>query len=429
MVLDAVLGEVLLYNYIIISHCKVKLYNLGMKKKSISQKTARRFLVAYHGLDRYSDSGREKSILNYFRKVGSVQFDPLDICGRNAELVLQSRVRNFRPSDLYKLLYSRRELTEGWDKMMCIYNMQDYPYFRRRRDRDMEYFNSDHCSEIREISRKIKEAIREKGPLSSLDLDIEGKIDWAWAPAKLSKAALEILFYSGQLAIDNRIHSRRVYDLAEKIIPPELFNSSDPHPEEEGHTDWRILRRIKGLGLYYDRSGDGWLGMMKKKERDPSLKRLVEREKLIPVAVEGLDYNFFIPAEGLELLKAVEQGNRKISRNIRFLAPLDNFMWDRFLIEKLYGFQYRWEVYKPVVEREYGYYVLPVLYGDKIIARFEPVRNKKEKILKLKGWWWEPQVRIDDKLMASVERSLLTFASFLECRIHMDEALSIIRSA
>lgn len=397
-----------------------------MTKKILSLKTARRFLIAYHGLDRYSEKGRETSILDYFRKVGSVQFDPLDICGRNAELVLQARVRNFRPSDLYKLLYSKRELTEGWDKMMCIYNMHEYPYFRRRRQRDMAYYMSDHCRDIREISGQIKESIREQGPLSSLDLDIEGKIDWAWAPAKLSKAALEILFYSGQLAIDNRIHSRRVYDLAENIIPEEIYGQEDPHLHDDDHNDWRVLRRIRALGLYYDRSGDGWLGMIKKKEREPSLKRLTEKGLLIPLSLEGLDYNFYIPSDQYDLLKAVEDGRRKISRNVRFLAPLDNFMWDRFLIEKLFDFQYRWEVYKPAVEREYGYYVLPVLYGDKIIGRFEPVREKKEKVIKLKGWWWEPGVKIDQSLRTSVEKSLISFASFLDSEIDMAKEMNLI---
>jgi len=384
-----------------------------MDKMEISENTARRFMVAYHGLDRYATKGKETSIVDFFGKVGSVQFDPLDICGRNAELVLQARVKNFRPVDLYKLLYRKRELTEGWDKMMCIYNMSDYPAFRRRRERDLTFYKSERCREIREVAGKIKEEIRQAGPLSSLELDYHGKIDWSWAPAKLSKAALEILFFSGQLAIDSRVNTRRVYDLAENIIPSQFFHAEDPNSTEEEFHDWRVLRRLKAIGLYYDRSGDGWLGMIKKKERDKAFSRLMEREEVIPLQVGSLPWNFYIPSSEKENLERVQKGERRISRNVRFLGPLDNFIWDRALIGQLFRFNYRWEVYKPQIEREYGYYVLPVLYGDRFIGRIEPVRNKKENILTVKNWWWEPGVKKDRALLTSLERNLVDFSGFL----------------
>lgn len=402
------------------------MYTLRVDKKIVTQKTARRFLIAWHGLDRYAAGSKENAILDYFGKVGSIQFDPLDICGKNAELVLQSRVRNFKPRDLYNLLYKKRELTEGWDKMMCIYNMYDYPYFQRRRDRDLQFYQSDRCKEIRQLEGPIKEIIRKNGPVSSLDLDIEGKVDWAWAPAKLSKAALEILFYSGHLGIDSRIQTRRVYDLVENLVPSSYLKGPNPLESDEAYIKWRVLRRIRGLGLYYGKSGDGWLGMARKKDRDPALEQLVHEGDLIPVEVEDMPWPFYIPREGEDLLRSIEKGERKISRNIRFLAPLDNFMWDRFLIEQFFGFQYRWEVYKPEDDREYGYYVLPVLYGDKIVARFEPVRNKKEKVLTIKGWWWEKGIKQTEKLRRSVEKSLISYARFLDSSLDLESVLNLI---
>jgi len=380
----------------------------------ISNKVARRFLVAYHGLDRYSKLGKEQAILDYFRKVGSIQFDPLDICGKNAELVLQSRIRDFKPAALYKLLYKKRKLFEGWDKMMCIYNMSDYPFFKRRRDRDKSYFESDNCTDIREISGDILTEIANRGPLSSLDLDFHEKRDWSWAPAKMSRASLEMLFFSGKLGIDSRVHSRRKYDLVENVVPTDLLALDDPNISEAEHTDWRVKRRIGSLGFYHDKSGDGWLGMMKKSERDDSIRRLVEQEQLILFKISGLDHNFYMCREDEELLNAIVSGKRKITKKISFLAPLDNFMWDRRLIEMLFDFKYRWEVYKPVKDREYGYYVLPVLYGDRIIARFEPVRDKKQGKLIIKNWWWQENIKKTDPMKKAILKAVDDFAAFLE---------------
>ncbi len=397
-----------------------------MDKLHITRAQARRFLVAYHGLDRYGSKGKEATIKDYLAKVGSIQFDPLDVCGKNAELVLQSRVKDFRAADLITLLYKKRVLTEGWDKMMCIYNMGDYPGFKRKRDHDLSYLNSEKCEELKSISEKIKVEIQNRGALSSLDLDFHEKIDWSWAPTKLSRAALEILFFSGQLAIESRIHSRRRYDLVERLVPGEILEAEDPNPTEENYNDWRVLRRLKSLGLYYSKSGDGWLGMIKKMERDKSLMRLLSHKKVLNVEIEDLPYHFYIPSEERELMLKIIKGERRISKKISFLAPLDNFMWDRFLIETLFSFKYRWEVYKPAVEREYGYYVLPVLYGDNIIARFEPVRNKKLSTLIIKNWWWEEGVKMDVSLKSAIEKALRDFASFLEVETDINAGLSLI---
>lgn len=397
-----------------------------MEKIKISRSQAAKFLVAYHGLDRYSSGGKEKSILEYFNKVGSIQFDPLDVCGKNAELVLQSRIGNFRSSDLKNLLYKKRLLTEGWDKMMSIYKMDDYPLFKRRRDRDLQKLNKESNSELKNIADKILIEVKTRGPLSSLELDFHEKIDWSWAPAKQSRAALEILFFSGQLAIESRIHSRRRYDLVERLIPENIYRTSDPHPMEESHIDWRVQRRLGSLGLYYSKSGDGWLGMMKKKERDLSLKRLMSKGEIIPLEIDDLPYRFFIRSEDYPLMEKIIERKRRISRKISFLAPLDNFMWDRFLIELLYGFKYRWEVYKPAIEREYGYYVLPVLYGHKIIARFEPVRDKKNSLLIIKNWWWEKGITPDENMKKAIEKAIVDFSDFLEVEMDMNTGLTTI---
>ena len=104
------------------------------------------------------------------------------------------------------------------------------------------------------------------------------------------------------------------------------------------------------------------------------------------------------------------------------LAPLDNMLWDRKLIKELFGFDYKWEVYKPVSERSYGYYVLPVLYGDRFIARFEPGWDKTSGTIIVKNWWWEPGVKAGKGLKGELDKCFKTFMGFLDAEgIKMDD--------
>lgn len=109
--------------------------------------------------------------------------------------------------------------------------------------------------------------------------------------------------------------------------------------------------------------------------------------------------------------------NSETQSKAKILAPLDNMLWDRNLISELFGFEYRWEVYKPVSERKYGYYVLPVLYGNRFIARFEPERARKNQEFYIKNWWWEAGVEIDDQLKEEVILCLERFADYLGTRL------------
>lgn len=98
---------------------------------------------------------------------------------------------------------------------------------------------------------------------------------------------------------------------------------------------------------------------------------------------------------------------------VRFIAPLDNIMWDRQMLEAMFNFTYRWEVYTPVAKRKYGYYVLPVLYNDQFVARFEaePINKAKEFIVK--NWWWEPEIKPDDDMKEAIVKEMARFSGFL----------------
>jgi len=175
-----------------------------------------------------------------------------------------------------------------------------------------------------------------------------------------------------------------------------------------------VLRRLGSIGLLWNRSGDGWLGMraIKSRDRQSSLERLIDRHQVVQVDVEGIEAPLYMRSADRGTLDRVLNGENVVPC-AAIVAPLDNLIWERRLAQELFGFDYRWEVYKPVAEREYGYYVLPVLYGDRFVARFEGKRDKKRGLLSIENWWWEPDIEVSQDMSASLADCLARFVGFL----------------
>jgi uncharacterized protein YcaQ len=396
-----------------------------MKPITLTKQQARRFLLAYQGLWPPSTLKGKPGILDYVRRVGCIQFDPLNIVGLNPELVLQSRIADFRPAMLQELLYQDRKLVDGFDKNMSIYSVDDWPYFRRRRNAARRWPDKSP-EQVKAILPQVRQAIEERGPISSLDLDFGQAVNWAWAPTRLARAALESMYFWGELVIHHRVHTRRVYDFASRHIPADILSAPEPNENEEQFHDWYVARRLGSVGLLWKKSGDAWLGMrsIKSKERGAAFDRLQQRALLMEVRVEGLDTPLYLKREAQSLLETIlSDGKHRASAAI--LAPLDNLIWDRRLIHELFDFHYRWEVYKPVSEREYGYYVLPVLYGDRFVARFEPGREKKTGALIVKNWWWETGIRHTKTMHAALSSCFKRFLSYLGTdTVRLDKTLA-----
>ncbi len=371
---------------------------------------ARRFLLAHQGLWPPHNGAGASGALAYIRRVNCIQFDPLNIAGRNAELTLQARVADFRPAMLDTLLYAERRLLDGWDKVMSIYPVEDWPYFRRYREAERQRLGHDHHP-IAEVLPAVRAALAARGPLSSLELDFEQRVNWPWGPTRISRAALESMYAWGELIIHHKVNTRKVYDFAARHLPAELLAAPDPNASDEQFNDWRVLRRIGGIGLIWNKSGDAWIGLdLKSGERAAALKRLLAQGTLREATVEGLSVPLYLRSADLP---ALERAQIEVAPRAAILAPLDNLLWERRLVEALFGFVYRWEVYKPAAEREYGYYVLPILYGDRFVARFEPGRDKKTGALVIKNWWWETNIEVTHELQAELRACFARFCAFL----------------
>jgi uncharacterized protein len=379
----------------------------------ITKIQARRFLLAYQGLLPPRKLKGKTGILAFIRQVGCIQYDPLDIVGNNPDLVLQSRVQGYRREMLKELLYEDRKLLDGWDKMMAIYPVEDWPYFKRTRE-SFAKNRSRGVEAIDAVLPKVREALEAKGPLSSRELALGEALEWDWGwPASLARAALESMYFMGELLIHHRVHTRKYYDFAHRLVEEAVLEAPDPNPTEEAYQDWYVSRRIGSVGMLWNRAGEAWLslGSIKSPQRGRVIERLLKRGELLQVQVEGIRDPFYLrdQDEGV-LLEAMRMD--ELEKRAALIAPLDNLLWDRRMLKELFDFDYRWEVYVPAEKRRYGYYVLPLLYGDRFIARFEPVKDKKRGVLAVKNWWWEKGVNPSDEIKAALGECMRSFFEY-----------------
>ncbi len=381
---------------------------------TLTKSEARRFILAHQNLLPPRSLQGKEALLDFVRRVGCIQYDPVNVVGCNPDLVLQSRVGAYRPQLLEGLLYQERLLWDGFDKVQSIYLAEDWPYFSRRRaaNRENHWFPHDQAVNLQPL---ILETMRKDGPLCSLDLELKEKISGFWGvPIRAERAALENLYNMGEIGIHHRVGTRRYFDLIERLLPQEILTAPDPHDSLEEYHDWHILRRVGAAGLAHAGGAEYWLGIleMKSPERRASLIRLVRKGELIPIAVEGVTRSpLFMRARDRDLLETTRH-DPACDPRAAFIAPLDNLIWQRDLINWLFDFDYVWEVYKPAHKREYGHYVLPVLYGERFVARCEPVLDRKANRLVIRNWWWEEDAPQDTPLMVAMEKCLLAFAEY-----------------
>jgi uncharacterized protein YcaQ len=359
----------------------------------VSAEDARRFLVARHLLSpaRAVEGGAD-AVLQVFRRLGSVQFDPLSVAGRNHDLVLHARVADYDPAWTEELLYTRRELFEAYNKGLSLLPTSELPWYRVSWRLGAPRHEQGILAEQAEVATKIIERIRTEGPLSTLAFERGPAVDWWWAPTNVARAVLEAYAVSGVLGLSRREGNRRVYDLIERLFPAELLAHDVPVRDALRH---KLLSRFRAHGLL-GKSGSGelWIGTGKAMHdpRRPELPsrnelrdELLERGDIVPVTVEGIRGPRFVMPDELDLLAAPPEP----ASSVTFLAPLDPLMWDRQLLKPLYGFDYIWEVYVPEAKRRWGYYVLPILFRDRLVGRFEPHIDRAGGRVDVLGAWWE----------------------------------------
>lgn len=379
-----------------------------------SKEEARHMLCRYHNLDGAETLYGKTGVEMIMQRIHSIQYDPLNVIARNADLVLQARVHDYKEQDLYHLLYNEHRLVDGFDKEMCIYQSDDFSGFRYVREEHLKRVIAtlqyrDQMGAL-DILDDIRAFVSQHGKCGTKDISIGEVRESRWGPKKLSSAALDYLFNAGELCVADKKGTQKIFDLTERVIDHKYLQCDRDMTIDE-FLEWYVERRLECVGFLWNKSGGAWQGpfVSDNQLRRSILEILTKKNKISEMKIEGIDDIFYIPNNVIEHMQY-----RTKSSYARFIAPLDNIMWDRQMVEKLFDFTYRWEVYTPAAKRKFGYYVLPVLYNDRFVARFEAEPVQQADAFILKNWWWEKNVTPDDDMIETIMQEMDRFAAFLE---------------
>ena len=199
-------------------------------------------------------------------------------------------------------------------------------------------------------------------------------------------------------------------------MPEAVLQAKNPCENEEEFLSWRVLRRIGAVGLLWDKNSATFLGIdLNAEKRKRILTDLASADRIRPVLVEGLKPLFYYRSEDDAILQSILEGQADLKPRMSLIAPLDPLLWDKALILSLWDFRYSWEIYTPADKRRYGYYTLPILFGDRFVGRIEAVPDRRERLLRVKGLWWEPGVRQTKKLSGMIDSAVQRLAKFNGC--------------
>ncbi len=356
----------------------------------IAAEDARRFLFARHFLaPARSLAGGTGAVLEVFRRLGSIQFDPLAVAGRSHDLVLHARVADYDP-DWCDLLYERHEIFEATNKGLSLVPADEFAWFRATLSRNSPRILSENA----DVAERVVERIRAEGPLSSLDFERQhgATTDWFGMPTNTVRAVLEAYAVTGVLGLARRDGSRRYYDLLERLLPADLLAHEVPVREQIRH---KLLSRYRAHGLLGVGGAEdvfAGLGAAKPDPRWPDSPgrnalraELVERGELVPVPIDGVSGTRFVVREEVALLEAPPEPTPTVA----FLSPFDPLVWDRKLLRSLFDFEYVWELFLPPAKRRWGWYVLPIAFRDRLVGRIEPRIDRADARVHVLDVWWE----------------------------------------
>jgi hypothetical protein len=350
----------------------------------VTAEAARRFLVARHFLAPARSLVGLDGVLEVFRRLGSIQFDPIAVAGRNHDLVLHARVAGYEPAWCDEL-YERREIFEATNKALSFVPTSEFPWFRHVYGRKGPRFHAAALADNAAVAERVLERIRAEGPLSSRDFARETgpTKDWFGMPENAVRAVLEAYTVTSVIGLARRDGSLRYYDVLERLLRAEVLAHEVPERDQLLH---KLLSRYRAHGLLgAGGAGGTFARIANPPERKELHKELVELGALVPVDVEGMRGKRFVVAEELALLHAPPEPPPSVA----FIAPFDSLLWDTALLAGLFDFDYVWEGFFPPAKRRWGYYVLPILFADRLVGRMEPLIERDEGRMRVVDVWWE----------------------------------------
>jgi len=363
----------------------------GAKPPELTAAQARAFLLRRVGAP-YHPGGSPADVLALVRGIGYLQLDPVAVVAPMHHLIARSRLPDYAPAHLDAALYTNRTLVETFPHIAAVLPLADWRFYDNRLSPPYRIEVEDP-----ELVARVLATIAERGPLGSRHLtddDHRRKIVYGWGSTPRAQAALHALARRGAILVHHREAGDKVYDLAERVLPPDIEAAPPPPAARALH---HAERELTYGGLVSGRKG---------------VAAAVAAGRAVPVAVAGARIALTIAAEEREeatVAAPITDGERRA----HLLAPLDPLVHDRDRLEALFGFAYRWEVYVPAAKRKFGPYTMPVLWGDRFVARLDPSLDRKRGVLLVRSLWFEADAPDDDAtLYRDLAAEIAAFAAF-----------------
>jgi len=377
----------------------------------ISMSMARRLALHRQGLDgRWKLPAGVEGVAQTIERLGYVQIDTIAVVRRAHHHTIWARRPDYDPQMLHKLQAEDRRVFEWWAPAASYIPMCDYRYYLPRmraathRPRTRKWMQ-----ENEQLVRDVLARIHEEGPLGSRDFEAPEGFKrgtwWSWKPAK---RALEALFNCGELMVTERQNFQRIYDLRERVLPLGV-DTTEPAVDEMAR--FEVRRTLGGLG-FAPVDDVRWGREWGQKASSEAVRELVASGEAATFEIEGLDGQTFCAlAETLDQVT----GQRGDETPVHILSPFDNLVIRRGWLETFFGFAYRLEAYTPAAERRYGYFCLPILWGDRFVGRMDSKADRKSRTFIVRRLTFEPGFTDDDGLTPALSAKLRAFAAFNGC--------------
>jgi uncharacterized protein YcaQ len=371
---------------------------------NLSNKEARHLMLANQGLADSFFGHKKEGALNVIKHLGYVQIDTISVVERAHHHTIWTRVEDYKKSYLDELIEKDKSVFEYWSHAAAFLPMRDYRFSLFRKNLFAKHRKNWYASTSK-ATKFVYDRIAAEGPLQSKDFE-EKKKKPGWWEWKESKRALEQLFMEGKLMVSKRQGFQKVYDLTELVLPNGV---NDKLPTEREYAEYLVAKTIRANGLAA-KSEIGYLRSHTKNAVSKVVSEMAEEGLIIPLNVQGAgSETFYTTQENLN-----RANNIKAKKNVSILSPFDNIAIQRNRLKRLFNFDYTIECYVPEPKRKYGYFCLPVLYGDEFIGRIDCKAERSEQVLYVKKAFYEKKT--DATLRSKINKALKKFAAFNGCK-------------
>lgn len=385
----------------------------------VSAVQGRRLILDLQGLAdpphrRFDDGG----LLDLITRMGFVQVDSIRTVERAHHTILHSRNRTYRPAMLDRLLERDRSLFEHWTHDASVIPTAFYPVWRRKFRREAarlrEKYRRWHGPDFEAETGPLIDLIGREGPVRARDLEKRpARSPRGWWDWHAGKTALEFLWRTGELAITRRENFQKVYDLSRRVLPSAAFGDV---PDEPAFVDWACRSALDRLGFGTAGEIAGYWNLVTTQEAGAWARARLGREvveaSVAAAGRNGRPRRLFARSD----LEARLATAADPPAGLRLLSPFDPLVRDRKRLRHLFGFDYRIEIFVAEVQRQYGYYVFPLLESDRAIGRIDMTADRSAGTLKVRKLWLEPGVRFGAGRRRALERLLERISRFADCR-------------